>query len=241
MPVIDGDDAGLIAGLPRIMPIVDAAVPLVRQVSLEGVRLFAEKSALRREGVARALTTLSLLVVPLFMVLAGSVVVLAAMVRSAVGQRRTAAVSNRLNSLFEASIDAILVARPDGRILGFNAAAQRIYGYDRAEAVGADVVDLLTPHDRRAKVREVLARVRDGTTRPRAGGPDIMQTAARHKSGRIIPVELSMSVARGEDGPLVVAFVRDVSRRAAEEAELIEARDRAVAGEQAKTRAARSP
>ncbi len=45
-----------------------------------------------------------------------------------------------------------------------------------------------------------------------------------------------MSVARGEDGPLVVAFVRDVSRRAAEEAELIEARDRAVAGEQAKTR-----
>lgn len=237
VPVIDGDDAGLIAGLPRIMPIVDAAVPLVRQVSLEGVRLFAEKSALRREGVARALTTLSLLVVPLFMVLAGSVVVLAAMVRSA-GERnrRIAAVSNRLNSLFEASIDAILVARPDGRILGFNAAAQRIYGYDRAEAVGADVVDLLTPHDRRAKVREVLARVRDGTTRPRAGGPDIMQTAARHKSGRIIPVELSMSVARGEDGPLVVAFVRDVSRRAAEEAELIEARDRAVAGEQAKTR-----
>ena len=119
VPVIDGDDAGLIAGLPRIMPIVDAAVPLVRQVSLEGVRLFAEKSALRREGVARALTTLSLLVVPLFMVLAGSVVVLAAMVRSA-GERnrRIAAVSNRLNSLFEASIDAILVARPDGRILG---------------------------------------------------------------------------------------------------------------------------
>ncbi|WVJ73800.1 PAS domain-containing protein [Paracoccus marcusii] len=144
VPVIDGDDAGLIAGLPRIMPIVDAAVPWLGRCRWR-VRLFAEKSALRREGVARALTTLSLLVVPLFMVLAGSVVVLAAMVRSA-GERnrRIAAVSNRLNSLFEASIDAILVARPDGRILGFNAAAQRIYGYDRAEAVGADVVDLLT-------------------------------------------------------------------------------------------------
>ena len=237
VPLIDGDDAGLIAGLPRIVPAIDAAVPMVRQVSLEGVRLFAEKSALRREGVARALTTLSLLVVPLFMVLTGSVVVLAAMVRTAGDRnRRIAAVSNRLHSLFEASIDAILVARPDGRILGFNAAAQRIYGYDRAEVVGADVVDLLTPHDRRAKVREVLAGVQDGTTRVSETGPDILQSTARHKSGRIIPVELSMSVSRGEDGPLVVAFVRDVSRRAAEEAELIDARDRAVAGEQAKTR-----
>ena len=95
---------------------------------------------------------------------------------------------------------------------------------DPSPVRGRRAPTLLTPHDRRARVREVLARVRDGTTRPRPGGPDIMQTAARHKSGRIIPVELSMSVARGEDGPLVVAFVRDVSRRAAEEAERERAR-----------------
>ncbi|WP_405406091.1 ATP-binding protein [Paracoccus sp. Ld10] len=237
LPAIDGDDVGLIAELPRIITTIDKAVPLIRKISLEGVRLFAETSASRHQGVARALTTLSLLVVPLFIVLTGSVVVLAIMVRMAGDRsRRIAAVSDRLDSLFEASIDAILVARPDGQIQGFNAAAQRIYGYDRSEVLGGDVVDLLTPHDDRAQVQRGLAAVRDGTTRLNDGTPEILQSTARHKSGRIIPVELSMSVARGEDGPLMVAFVRDVSRRAAQEDELIEARDRAVAGEQAKTR-----
>ena len=237
IPAIDGDDATLRAALPVMGAAMGPGIAQIRHVSLEGGRIFADKSAERREGVARAMATLSLLVVPLFLVLALSVVILSLMVRAAdTRNRRIAAVGSRMQSLFEASIDAILVARPDGRILGFNAAAQRIYGYSPAEAMGSDMVDLLTPRDQRAAVRALLAEVRDRRARPRDGGPDIIQATARHKSGRIIPVEVSISVAEGEDGPLLVGFVRDVSRRAAEEAEMIEARDRAVAGEQAKTR-----
>ncbi len=62
--------------------------------------------------------------------------------------------------------------------------------------MGTNVVELLTPQDRRAKVYQVLAKVRGGTTRPGDSGPDIVQTIGRRKSGRIIPVELSMSVTR---------------------------------------------
>ncbi|RJL06171.1 response regulator [Paracoccus aestuarii] len=237
LPAIDGDDARLVAALPELEARIDALVPLVRQVSLEGVRLFAQKSEARRQNVGRALTTLSLLVVPLFIALLGGVLVLLAMVRSA-GMRNhhLAEVTSRLQSLFEASIDAILVARPDGRIVGFNAAAQRIYGYSPAEAIGGDMVDLLTPRAQHCTVRTLLAQVRDGQHPAPRSGPEIIQATARHKSGRIIPIELSISIARGKQGPLIVAFVRDVSRRAADEAELIEARDRAVAGERAKAR-----
>ncbi len=62
-----------------------------------------------------ALIALALLVVPLFMVLTGSVVVLVGMVRaSGERNRRIAAFTNRLHSLFETSIDAIQGARPNG-------------------------------------------------------------------------------------------------------------------------------
>lgn len=235
VPLIDAPDAVLAQAAPRLERQVAEAVPEVRGVSLEGVRFFALDSDRRREAVAAALTRLSLLVVPLFLVLSGTLAGLFWMFRAARLQtQRITSARNRLHSLFEASIDAILVAQTDGRILGYNSAAQRIYGYDAKTAVGADVVALLTPPDQRATVRALLAQIRGGARD--ASGPGIIRTTAQHQSGRIIPVELSLSVTADARDPLLVAFVRDVSRRAAEEAELIEARDRALAGQQAKAR-----
>ncbi len=117
VPVIDGDDAGLIAGLPRSCPSSTPPCPWSGRCRWRGAAFRRKiRAAPRRRGpridhpvaAGRSIVHGA----------GGSVVVLAAMVRSA-GERnrRIAAVSNRLNSLFEASIDAILVARPDGRIL----------------------------------------------------------------------------------------------------------------------------
>lgn len=237
IPVIDGDDALLFASLDRLAAQAEAALPLVRQISLAGVRQFSSESDLRRQDVVKTLFQLSLMVVPLFLVLVGTTLVLFVMVNAArVQTSRIAATGERMRSLFDASTDAILFARPDGRVRGYNKAAERIYGYEPDEVINGDLIELLTPPTQRDAVRALLAEVQMGRTGGEGSGPAVMQATAQHKSGRVIPVEMSWSVAHDDRGPLLVAYVRDVSRRAQEEAELIEARDRAVAGERAKAR-----
>ncbi|MBM3606300.1 MAG: response regulator, partial [Alphaproteobacteria bacterium] len=237
VPAIDGGDAHLLADLPALERRMERAIPVVRQVSLLGVRSFAEDADTRRLSLVATLHQLSLMVLPLFTLLVGATVVLFVMFRSArIQNLRLAAARDRMRSLYDASIDAILVARPDGRIRGYNRAAQRIYGYEPDEIIGGDVVEMLTPPDQRDTVRSLLAEVQSGRWRGDNGEPKIIQASARHKSGRVIPVELSLSATFDSRGPLLVAFVRDVSRRALEEAELVDARDRALAGEKAKAR-----
>ena len=237
IPLIDGDTAQLIAAVDMLDARFDSALPLVRQISLAGVRQFADESDQRRESVVLALFQLSMLVVPLVLVLVCAVLVLFVMFRSArVQTDRIAAAGDRMRSLFDASTDAILFARPDGRVRGYNKAARRLYGYEPDEVIDGDLVEMLTPPEQRAAVRALLAEVQRGRARPENAGADVIQATAQHKSGRIVPVEMSWAVASDRRGPLLVAFVRDVSRRVQEEAELIEARDRAVAGEKAKAR-----
>lgn len=214
---------------------VGEALPLVRQISLAGVRQFAEESAQRRQIVVLTLFRLSMLVVPLVLVLVCTTPVLFVMIRAArVQTERIAAAGDMMRSLFDASTDAILFARPDGRVRGYNKAAERLYGYEPDEVIGGDLVELLTPPERRGAVRALLAKVQRGRTR--GDGAEVVQSTARHKSGRIVPVEMSWAIAQDRRGPLLVAFVRDISRRVRQEAELIEARDPAVAGEKAKAR-----
>ena len=48
----------------------------------------------------------------------------------------------------ESSNDAIVTKSLDGTITGWNPAAERLFGYTAAEAVGQHI-DLIVPHDRR--------------------------------------------------------------------------------------------
>ncbi|MDQ1901194.1 ATP-binding protein [Paracoccus sp. WLY502] len=243
VPLIDGDDAPLVAALDMLEARFGAALPLVRQVSLAGVRQFAGESDGRRQHVVLALFQLLMLVVPLFLVLVCTTVVLFVMGRAArVQTERIAAAGDQMRSLFDASTDAILFARPDGRVRGYNKAARRLYGYEPDEVIGGDLVELLTPPEQRGMARALLAGVQQGRARGEGAGAgvgagaEVIQSTAQHKSGRIVPVEMSWAIASDRAGPLLVAFVRDVSRRVQQEAELTLARDRAVAGEKAKAR-----
>ncbi|WP_169308858.1 hybrid sensor histidine kinase/response regulator [Paracoccus gahaiensis] len=237
VPVIDGSSAHLSAARDALSHELEAALPLVRQISLAGVRQFAKQSDEQRQAVVRTLFQLSLLLVPLIFILIATTAVLFVMFRAAgVQTAQISAAGEQMRSLFDASTDAILFARPDGRVRGYNKAAERLFGYEPEEAIDADLVELLMPFPQREAVRALLAEVQLGRPRGDASASAAVTATAQHKSGRIIPVEMSWSIASDSQGRLLVAYVRDVSQRAQEEAELIEARDRAVSGETAKSR-----
>jgi len=119
--------------------------------------------------------------------------------------------------LLEAAPDAILVIRPGGVIALANRMAERMFGYDRAELIGMPV-ESLVPLAHRSDHASKRARY-EQTGRARSMG-DLATLDAVRKGGDLLPVEISLSPVETSVGKLIIAIVRDATRRRALEAEL---------------------
>jgi PAS domain S-box-containing protein len=129
-------------------------------------------------------------------------------------QKQTEEANRRLAALVESSQDAVVAVDRGGVITSWNRAAQRLYGYSEAEALGQPI-SLIVPADRRAEAVEVLALVRNGQT------VEHFDTMRRCKDGTHVPVSLTVSPIKDETGQIIGAskVARDIrERRAAEEA-----------------------
>ena len=122
----------------------------------------------------------------------------------------------RLAALIESSEDAIISHGIDGTIETWNAAAERIFGYGVAEAVGQPI-ELIVPLNRRSEQQQVVARIRAGETVTH------FESVAIAKSGALIPLSLTMSPVLTEDGTIIAIsrIARDVSSENALEREAV--------------------
>ena len=113
------------------------------------------------------------------------------------------------SSLTDAMPDGIIIVDSEGRIVEFNARAQGMLGYTRAEVLGQPV-ELLLPD--RFKQGHVTDRARYNE-RPhvRPMGQEL-ELVARCKDGRELPVEISRAPYQSEKGALVVASIREVRK-----------------------------
>jgi PAS domain S-box-containing protein len=103
----------------------------------------------------------------------------------------------QLAAIVESSDDAIVGMTLDGTITSWNAGAERIYHYDRAEMLGRPVTLLATSDEQQADVQAVLALVAGGeATRAH-------ETVARRKDGVIIDVMMSVSPIRDPAGAVI--------------------------------------
>ena len=235
IPLIDGDDATLIAALPDLSERALAVSDEVRRFSLGGLAAFAEVSDARREDLVR---TLILLAIVLAALLGGLVLVALAMFRlSQLAIRRSDEVrrtSARMRTIVETSQDAIIVANRRGEILEFNPAAETIFEVSRADALGQRVAELVLPERSRTKARDTYFRFMNDGARD-SGEALHLEVTAKTQGGREFPAEVAVNHAEDASGGQVhVIYMRDISRRRAAENDLTEARDRALAGERAK-------
>ncbi len=114
----------------------------------------------------------------------------------------------RLAAIIDSSDDAIVSKTLDGVITSWNRAAERIFGYTAAEAVGRHIT-LIIPEERHAEEREVLARLVKGER------IDHFETIRQTKDGRLIDISLTVSPIRNAAGRVVGAskMARDISDR----------------------------
>lgn len=122
-----------------------------------------------------------------------------------------------LEMFVRAAGDAIIAAGPDGRIIFWNPAAERIFGFTPEEAVGRSL-DLIIPERFRERhwegYREVM---RTGQTRY---GSDVLRVPALHKNGNPLSIAFTVTLLRSAGGPTITAIVRDETKRWNEEREL---------------------
>ena len=111
---------------------------------------------------------------------------------------------DRKAALVEFAEDPIIGLTLDGVITDWNPAAERLYGYSAAEALGA-AITMLVPPERRGDPG-FLQRVRAGEAIRQE------RTQRMHRDGRRIDVSISMSPIRDGAGAIVgaAAFTRDI-------------------------------
>ncbi len=123
----------------------------------------------------------------------------------------------RKAAVLETALDAIISIDQDGKIIEWNPAAERIFGYSRELALGRDLAELIVPKSNHELHRKGLSRFLQ-TGRGRMLGHRTEVMALRANGGEF-PVELTITKIPGE-GPMVfTSFVRDITeRRRTEEA-----------------------
>jgi PAS domain S-box-containing protein len=110
------------------------------------------------------------------------------------------------SAVVESSNDAIITKALDGTITGWNGAAERLFRYTSAEAVGQHI-DIIVPPDRSVEVGDILDRVGKGERIQQ------YETSRMRKDGSNVEVSLSVSPIRSASGEIVGASktARDVT------------------------------
>ncbi|MBV8780962.1 MAG: PAS domain S-box protein [Phycisphaerae bacterium] len=137
----------------------------------------------------------------------------------------------RLADIVRSSLDCIIGMDADGKIIEWNPAAEAVFGYGRASAVGREMATLILPPEMRSQYRQAMTRYLE-TGESSIIGRRLEFTALR-KDGTAFPVELSITPTQLGDQQTFTGFCRDITDRRQAEAEREEllARERAARGE----------
>ncbi len=144
-------------------------------------------------------------------------IVHAALARDAAEQARARAEAVHA-ALLEGSPDGIVAIDPDQRIVVFNAAAQRMFGYAPEDVIGEPLA-ILIPEEVRGRHDEHVESYRRRGPSVRTMG-DRSRLWGRRRDGERFPMEASISREQHGTEGLLIAVVRDVSRQARVEQQL---------------------
>jgi PAS domain S-box-containing protein len=139
-------------------------------------------------------------------------------------ERRLADARHR--ATLQAALDCVVTMDAEGRVVEFNAAAERTFGYETAEAVGQDMADLIVPPELREPHRAGLRRYL-ATNHPHLLDQRV-EIEAQRADGERFPVELTITRIDVGGATLFTGHVRDISERKRAEAELRDSRARIV-------------
>lgn len=164
-------------------------------------RFLAQRQWLARTilGSVAALTLLALAVLAL---------IWRARVQRHAALLRAVDAAERNATIFDATIDALLILNPSGTVEMMNPAATRMLGYEPGELERRDIATVIDIAPGSGSFHKRLGLI-DGTLRR----PFLTDRTARHRDGRGIAVDVALGVMDLPRGQHVIVSLRDVSER----------------------------
>lgn len=113
-----------------------------------------------------------------------------------------------LAAIIDFSEDAIISKTLEGIITSWNRAAEQMFGYTESEVIGKHI-SLLIPPDKLREEDVIISQIQNGfQVKP-------FETVRVTKSGRLIPLSLTISPIKGRDGQIIGAskIARDITEQ----------------------------
>jgi PAS domain S-box-containing protein len=200
-------DTSLAVGLIAVFCAAALALLIARSLTRPIVQLTAAAEGITRGGVATIPVTAGgetgVLARAFARMVAESTEKTLELQREVAEHRRTEAArahhaerERLFSAAVEASNDAIITESLDGIITGWNPAAERLFGYSAAEAVGQHI-SIIVPPDRQSEVDHIIRRVSSGET------IEHNETVRRRKNGTPVEVSLSMAPIKAASGAII--------------------------------------
>lgn len=128
-----------------------------------------------------------------------------------------------LRAILRTATDPIVSVEETGRIIEFNPAAEKTFGYTRAEVMGKEMSAVMVPPHLRAAHTFGMQRYLSG------GAPSVLgrriETEGVRKDGEIFPIELAITEVPFSDRRIFTAYLRDITSRRQTERELADYRE----------------
>jgi PAS domain S-box-containing protein len=135
-------------------------------------------------------------------------------------RQRAESTSAFLGQVVQSTNDAVVTKTLQGRITSWNAAAERIFGYSAAEAIGQSIT-IVIPDDRLDEEKFILARIARGER------VDHFETVRRRKDGTLFDISVTISPVMDSIGRIIGAskVARDITHQKRVEAEILRLND----------------
>ena len=127
----------------------------------------------------------------------------------------------RKTAILDSALDAIITMDMQGRIVDFNRAAERIFGFHEADVRGESLARVIIPPEYRAAHTEGLKRFLESGDGRILG--QRMELSAMRADGSQFPIELSVNATQTAAGvPFFTAYVRDITQQQQARRELLD-------------------
>ncbi|MDP3432005.1 MAG: PAS domain S-box protein, partial [Bacteroidota bacterium] len=124
----------------------------------------------------------------------------------------------KFRSIAETTPDAIVSAGSTGTIIGWNQAAEKLFGYKESEIIGQSLT-LLIPLEYREDHIKGMKRLELGGEKHVIG--KTVELKGLHKNGNVFPLDLSLAEWEISTGKYYIGIIRDITERKKKEEQVI--------------------
>lgn len=139
----------------------------------------------------------------------------------------------RKNAILNSALDCIISIDYQGTITDFNPAAERTFGYARADVIGRVLAEVIIPPRLREAHRHGMAHYLETGEGPVLGHR--IEVEAMRSDGTLFPVELAITRIAIDGPPSFTAYLRDITQRKLSEEALRSAKEEAERANRAKS------